>query len=203
MTKEQSVFCYCGSPARLVSNVTVYGREYGNGLAYVCIRWPECRGYVGCHPDGNPLGTIADQETKKLRMKVHALIDPLWKNATNGRPKKINRGSVYGWLKRIMGGEKHIHVGEMSREDCLRALEVIPLNPYGSHYNRLERETVEERLRHGMTQEQAERRPGWHPAREMDRTGYQLEYMEHRDETGQVTRRLHMDQFKQEFPNGI
>lgn len=124
------VDCYCGSPAKLGSNATIYGREYGNGKAWICTRFPECRGYVGAHPDGKPLGSIVDQETKKLRMKVHALIDPLWKNAINGRSRKRNRGSVYGWLRRIMESDKHVHVGEMSKEDCLKALELIPKNTY-------------------------------------------------------------------------
>lgn len=129
--EAQKINCFCGAPARLASNATIYGREHGNGKAWICTTFPKCRGYVGAHPDGKPLGTIVDQETKKLRMKVHALVDPLWQNAENGRSKKRNRGSVYGWLKRILGdGTRHIHVGEMSREDCLRALEIIPKNPY-------------------------------------------------------------------------
>lgn len=128
-----TVNCYCGSPAKKASNATIYGREYGNGIAWICERFPACRGYVGAHPDGRPLGTIVDQETKKLRMKVHALIDPLWKNATNGRSRKRNRGSVYGWMRRIMELDRPYHTGELSKEECLRALEVIPKNPYRPH----------------------------------------------------------------------
>ena len=125
-----SLTCFCGSPAKLGSNATIYGREYGNGMAFICTRFPTCRGYVGCHPDGRPLGSIADQETKKLRMKVHALIDPLWRGANNGRSKHRNRGSVYGWMRRIMDENKDFHCGELSKEQCLKALDLIEKYPY-------------------------------------------------------------------------
>lgn len=138
MKDAGNVFCYCGSSATLRSNALIYnGKTYGNGMAYICLRFPSCRGSVGVHPDGKPLGTIPDAETKKLRIKVHALIDPLWKEATNGRPKKRNRGSVYGWLKRIMNmTTEECHVGNFNKADCLRALEAIAANPYIQHENK-------------------------------------------------------------------
>lgn len=130
MTKEPNkdfrVACFCGSTASIRSNAIIYnGREYGNGKAWICDRFPDCRGSVGTHPDGKPLGTIPDAETKKLRIQVHAVIDPIWK----GQSKK-KRGSVYGWLKRITGSQKEIHIGETTKEDCLRLLELIEQNPY-------------------------------------------------------------------------
>lgn len=123
------VKCYCGSETSLRSNALIYnGKEYGNGKVWLCNRFPACRGSVGTHPDGRPLGTIPDPETKKLRIQVHALIDPIWKNHPGHKKKK--RGSVYGWLKRITGGEKEIHIGETTKEDCLRLIELIGANPY-------------------------------------------------------------------------
>ena len=122
MSQDRPV-CFCGSSSSLRSNALIYnGREYGNGKIWLCDRFPVCRGSVGTHPDGKPLGTIPDEETKKLRIKVHSVIDPLW------RGQKKNRGSVYGWLKRISG--KDYHNGEASKEDCLRILELIKENPY-------------------------------------------------------------------------
>jgi len=121
------VRCYCGSTASLRSNALLYaGREYGNGKAWICDHFPKCRGSVGTHPDGRPLGIIPDEETKKLRIKLHDMIDPLWKSG------KVKRGSVYGWLKRITGGTKEIHMGETTREDCLRLMELIQANPYAT-----------------------------------------------------------------------
>lgn len=129
------MICFCGSPATLQPNSVIYsGRSFGNGFAYVCTRFPACRGSVGVHPDRKPLGTIPDAETKKLRIEVHAIVDPLWRAATNGRPKKRNRGSVYGWLRRVMNmTPDECHIGKFTKADCLRALEAIKANPYKQH----------------------------------------------------------------------
>lgn len=123
----QTVVCHCGSTASLRSNALLYnGKEYGNGKAWICDRFPECRGSVGTHPDGRPLGTIPDAETKRLRITVHSMIDPIWRQLG----KKKLRGSVYGWLKRITGSQKEIHIGETTKEDCLRLIQLIKANPY-------------------------------------------------------------------------
>jgi hypothetical protein len=83
--REYPVPCYCGSPAHLRDNSLLYnGKSYGNGKAYICDRFPDCRGSVGVHPNGKPLGTIPDEETKKLRRSVHTIIDPCGRtNPTN------------------------------------------------------------------------------------------------------------------------
>src|SRR3990167_7573172 len=129
ITLKEKVFmppdCFCGSSSSLRSNALIYnGKEYGNGKIWLCDRFPACRGSVGTHPDGKPLGIVPTEEVKKLRIKLHAVIDPLWKD------DKKKRGSVYGWLKRIMGRE--IHMGETTKEDCLKILEAIEANPYKS-----------------------------------------------------------------------
>lgn len=129
--KGAVVPCYCGQSAYLRPNAVVYGKSYGNGLAWICSTYPTCGGYMGAHPDGRPLGTIVDKATKKLRMKVHDLVDPLWKNATNGRSNRRNRGSVYGWARRVMGfGDRHFHVGELTADECRKALDLMPKTPY-------------------------------------------------------------------------
>lgn len=109
----------------------LYGIEYGNGKAFICDRFPDCRGSVSVDPQDKPLGFIADPETKALRYKLHAIIDPLWKDVENGRSKKRNRGSVYGWLQRIMElSPRECHIAMFDREDCLRAMKLIYENPY-------------------------------------------------------------------------
>lgn len=129
------VKCFCGSSASLRPNSLIYhGKTYGNGFAYICDQFPKCRGSVGVHPDGRPLGTIPDAETKKVRIALHALIDPLWREATNGRSKSRNRGSVYGWLRRLMGmTPEQCHVGNFTKADCLKAMALIAQNPYKQH----------------------------------------------------------------------
>lgn len=112
--------CYCGSNTSLKSNSLIYnGKEYGNGKIWLCDRFPICRGSVGTHPDGRPLGTIPDEETKKLRRQIHALIDPLWKS------RKYSRGGVYARISDAIG--KTYHTGETTAEECREILKTIPL----------------------------------------------------------------------------
>lgn len=129
--QEYPVECFCGSPAHLQENSLLYnGRSYGNGKAYICDRFPLCRGSVGVHPNGKPLGTIPDESTKKLRMAVHAKIDPLWRGRTDISKHKA-RGSVYGWLRHIMDmTPTECHIGNFTAEQCTQALERIEANPY-------------------------------------------------------------------------
>lgn len=131
-----SPLCYCGSSSSLRDNKLLYnGKSYGRGKAWICNRFPECRGSVGCHPDGRPLGTIPDPDTKILRQKLHALIDPIW------REGRGSRGSVYGWLKRITGSTKEIHMGETTKEDCIRLFALIKENPYEDRSYRVQKQT--------------------------------------------------------------
>lgn len=127
--------CYCGAMAHLKSSLEYYnGRLYGNGMRYICDTYPKCRGSVGTHPDMRPLGTIVDHETVKLRMQLHGLVDPLWRNANNGRSKSKNRGSVYGWLCKITGlPGKDCHIGMFDKEQCLKTLALIEQHPYKPH----------------------------------------------------------------------
>lgn len=117
MSKKE-VFCFCGSTASLKSNSLLYGKEYGNGKAWICDKFPVCRGSVGTHPDGAPLGTIANEETKEWRMKAHAVIDPLWKSGM------YRRRIVYGKLSKALG--KQIHIGESDKETCQKIIEIAP-----------------------------------------------------------------------------
>ena len=132
MRTSTDILCYCGAPARLADNSEYYGRSYGNGKCWMCTRFPECDGYVGTHPDGRPLGSLVDKETKKWRMQVHAQIDPLWRDmGLRGAAKRRRRGSVYGWLRRIMNmSSEECHVGNFTADQCIEALEEIALHPY-------------------------------------------------------------------------
>jgi hypothetical protein len=106
------------------------GKSYGNGWAYICNRFPKCRGSVGVHPNGKPLGTIPDQETKQLRIQLHAVIDPLWRNQTH-QPKRVARGAVYGYLRHIMEmTAEECHIGNFTADDCRRAMRAIQEIPF-------------------------------------------------------------------------
>lgn len=100
---------FCGNPAEWVQNKEIYGRNYGK--SYMCWLCKPCDAYVGCHENTRrPLGTIANKETREWRKKVHAVIDPLW------RENEYKRGEVYMALNDAFGEE--VHVGESDIERC-------------------------------------------------------------------------------------
>jgi hypothetical protein len=128
--RELVLYCYCGARARLESNAVRYGRPYGNGLCWICSRWPVCSGYVGAHPDGRPLGTLADATTMRLRQRLHAQVDPLWQVGTR-RQRRAARRSVYRWLGQILDlTGPDCHIAQLDRDACVRALEMIRAHPY-------------------------------------------------------------------------
>jgi len=129
--KEYPVTCYCGSPAHLRNNSLLYGgKSFGNGKAYICDRFPVCRGSVGVHPNGKPLGNIPDEQTKAMRRKLHAIVDPLWQN-TSYHSRKKARGKVYGYLQRILKlSPQECHIGNFDADMCLKAMAAIRENPF-------------------------------------------------------------------------
>lgn len=65
---------------------------------YQCL---DCNGYVGTHKDGRPLGYIVNNEVKKMRIRIHNLIDPIWKS------RKMKREEVYKKLSDFCGRQFH------------------------------------------------------------------------------------------------
>lgn len=106
----ESVTCpYCGRHAEWVSNETVYGRRYGK--SYMLWLCRPCDARVGCHENTmRPLGTMANAELRKWRMKAHDAIDPLYKSG------RMTRGELYQKLSIALG--KEVHVGESDIEQC-------------------------------------------------------------------------------------
>lgn len=110
--KEEKIICpYCHKEAEWVENKEIYGKNYGN--SYMIWLCRTCKSYVGCHQNTKtPLGTIANTETREARKRVHAVIDPLWKQS----PRRYKRKTVYIRLKEAFG--KEIHVGESDIQQC-------------------------------------------------------------------------------------
>jgi hypothetical protein len=128
-----SVRCpYCGRPAvHRHSSAHIYrGRDYGP--VWQCL---ECDAYVGCHPDGAPLGRLADKELRQAKMAVHSVFDPLWQDVEgaygdgvvmSNRIKKAMRGRAYEWLAHHLGITKdECHVGMFDVPTCAKAIAVI------------------------------------------------------------------------------
>lgn len=96
--------CECDVQARLTNGKERYPHRPD---LYDLPFWKcdTCRNYVGCHhktgTPTKPLGVIATKEILEARKKIHALLDPLWKN------KRIKRGQVYAYVSNRLGYNYH------------------------------------------------------------------------------------------------
>lgn len=113
LAKEVAFSCpECGAPMKR--------RESRYGHFYGCTRYPDCRGAHGCHPDGRPLGTPANAETKRLRIAAHDAFDGWW------RAKQMRRSDGYKWLREKMGLSKSkCHIGMFNKQQCERVIELV------------------------------------------------------------------------------
>lgn len=65
---------------------------------------PKCFNFVGTHNKGYgraPLGCIPNKDMKKIRMQIHAILDPIWQNKT------MSRTEVYQKVSSRLGYEYH------------------------------------------------------------------------------------------------
>ena len=98
----------CSSPMVLRDSVKYPGRRF-----WGCVRWPECDGAHGAHPDGRPLGIPGDRETCAARMRAHAAFDQLWKGGS------MSRQDAYRWMRRALGlSRKEGHIAMFNIEQC-------------------------------------------------------------------------------------
>lgn len=99
----------CGAP--MVLRSSRFGKFYG------CTRFPRCKGAHGAHPDGKPLGTPADSETKLARIEAHAGFDALWKHGL------MNRRAAYRFLRKAMALKPDdCHIAKFTKGQCAIAL---------------------------------------------------------------------------------
>jgi hypothetical protein len=112
MGVDVKIYCVgCGdhvSP-RLTNGLEIYPhREDLRELPF--WKCDACGNYVGCHHKTRnptkPLGNIPTKEIMDARMKIHALIDPVWKSG------KMPRGKLYAKLSKLLG--YHYHTGEIA-----------------------------------------------------------------------------------------
>lgn len=105
---------YCGCESEKVSGDVIYkGRTDLAGKWF--YRCQPCDARVGCHPRSDrPLGTLANAELRRLRLKAHELFDPLWKE----RGVFPKREDAYRWLQMRLGKGDAVHIGEASNEVC-------------------------------------------------------------------------------------
>jgi len=112
---------YCNQEAKWCENKEVYGKNYGK--SYMCYWCKPCNAYVGCHNNTRKaLGTMANKELRKWRIKVHAKIDPIWRTGSDKTNKNYRRKKLYRKLHDIFGFE--VHVGKSDIEMCQKILQV-------------------------------------------------------------------------------
>lgn len=111
----------CGGEVSFVSNSVIYGTEYGdNPNIYLCDD-PNCGAYVGVHPGTDqPLGTMADEKTRKARRLAHAAFDQIWRSG------KMKRREAYEWLAYQLGiSFADCHIGMFSLRRCEIVIETV------------------------------------------------------------------------------
>jgi len=96
--------------------------RYGNGQPrkfYGCLNYPACSGTHGAHPDGRPLGTPGDAETKKWRVRAHKEFNKLYRR----NPTKAGRRRAYEILQRLMKlHPDDAHIGKFTITQCKELL---------------------------------------------------------------------------------
>lgn len=114
-------FCHiCLGPVALVRNRVLYNRDVGTWpFIYWCLG---CGANAGVHTASiYPKGTLASAETKALRIRVHALFDPLWQE------QGLSRDAAYDYLgillKRAPGEVPHI--GQMESDECRETIDLL------------------------------------------------------------------------------
>lgn len=99
---------YCGAEVVLKDATYIYHRSQAKswGKVWVCSNFPKCNSYVGCHKGTEiPLGRLANERLRTLKMEAHKQFDPIWKSGL------MSRKEAYRWLAdmlRIPVDECHI-----------------------------------------------------------------------------------------------
>lgn len=100
--------------AVLVSDATIYGREFGK--VWTCPR-SGCDYRVGAHKGTDaPKGTLANGETRQWRMRAHKAFDGWWQR------NRLRRKDAYEFMRRETG---IAHIGESSVEECRRVVDAF------------------------------------------------------------------------------
>ena len=104
---------YCENRAKLVTGKEIYPRrpDLYNKKFWQC---KECDAYVGCHPNTDkPLGRLANAELRQVKMKAHAIFDPIWKKGD------MKRTEAYKWLAAMLNIKySECHIGMFNVKTC-------------------------------------------------------------------------------------
>lgn len=109
----------CGSSnVGLTSNATLYGTEKGNWpYCYYCS---DCGASSSCHSNTyNPMGLMATGATRRLRGKLHAVFDPIWRN------DYLSRELAYNWLGKELGLTVECHISHLTKDELKKAILIL------------------------------------------------------------------------------
>jgi hypothetical protein len=114
---------YCGNPATFrQTSGHVYSRDFGP--IWYC---EPCQAWCGCHPDGKPLGTLANGELRTARRAAHAVFDPLVaaKMRKDSCSRNKARKAGYKWLSEQLGIEWNAcHIALFDVAMCQRVVSI-------------------------------------------------------------------------------
>lgn len=111
---------YCDRPTNKLNGRELYGSDaYADKMFIVCRR---CNAWVGCHPNGQPMGTLANASLRKARVRAHEQFDQIWRRQITERPTlnlKLARHEAYRWLAKQMGlVVDQCHIAYFTEEQC-------------------------------------------------------------------------------------
>lgn len=111
---------YCGADAKLVPASTVHKINNDKEKVWICSNYPKCDSYVGCHSGTEiPLGRLANEKLRQLKIKAHREFDVLWKSGI------MTRHEAYEWLASMLHMEvSECHIGKFSPEMCNRVIKI-------------------------------------------------------------------------------
>lgn len=101
--------CGCESKvdARLTSGKEIYPHR-PDLFSIPMWKCDSCKNYVGCHHKTKdrtrPLGCIPTKAVMQLRKKIHATLDPIWKNS---KRKQVRRRALYAIISEKIGRKYH------------------------------------------------------------------------------------------------
>lgn len=100
------------------------GKEPADDWVYVCGNYPKCDSYVGCHQGTRePLGGLANEELRALRVKAHEAFDYLWQSG------RMSRTDAYSILGADMGIDRDkAHIGQFTAGQCRRVIELYGMS---------------------------------------------------------------------------
>ena len=102
----------------LTDNKVLYGESKGEWpYCYYC---DDCGAMVTCHPNTYaPMGKMANSAVRRMRVRLHELLDPIWQN------NWLTRYDCYVWLGKELGIKEECHISNLNHDQIKLALHIL------------------------------------------------------------------------------